>query len=130
MSYSASAVRLDPFSPSIRHSREIIVERVRRTILDAPSGAAFIAEYCGLMTDAGIEDADVLFALAAHHAAVGRSKDALDVLDQVAMIAPQELQVLKFRADLHAQRGEHDLARAYRARTAALPVINMSGAIA
>ena len=127
MSYSASALRLDPLSPSFRRSRQIIVERLRRTVLDAPPRAVFIPEYAVLLIAAGLEDAEVLFALAAHYAAVGRARDALEVLDKLAD-KREEAEVLKLRAELHDRLGEHDLARASRERIVDMAEVNMPSA--
>jgi tetratricopeptide (TPR) repeat protein len=128
MKYSAVAVRLDPLSPAFRRSRAIIIERVRRTLIEADPRAAIIPEFVALLAEAGLEDADVLFALAVHHAVLGDAQAALLVLDRLVVLAPDNMDVWRMKSDLHARRAEHHLADQCRARAAKVPAVNVPGA--
>ena len=86
-------------SPSFRRSRKLIVQRVRRTLIDADPRASLIPEYAALLMEAGLEDANVLFAVAVHHAFLDDTQAALAVLDKLIGRVPEGVVLITLASD-------------------------------
>ncbi|MGC4114234.1 MAG: tetratricopeptide repeat protein [Myxococcales bacterium] len=109
--YAEQAVDLDPASPALRRSYEIVVERLRTAVGEARPGDEETPKLYELLIRADEADAGSHLAMARWHAESGNPAEAWRVLEALTVLAPSHREAWSLKATVARTLGKVQEAR-------------------